>query len=208
MVQLYSGHVGCGTSIVLDNMHRDRKRVFVDLRKWDLPVIDGQFEVDEFDCAHAVYLVSAATDGEHYGSIRLLPTTQPHLLGSVFPYLCNGPSPVEANIWEITRGCISPRLRASQRLRERNRLTAAAVQFALLNGIARFVCIADSAWLSQISMLGWTCEPLGEPWTIAGVTTGALEIRISEETIDQLKIAGNFEPVSLKPGCAGAQRAA
>lgn len=208
MVQLYSGHTIRGSSVVLDNMHRDRKRVFVDMRGWDVPVIDGQFEVDEFDSEHAVYLVSASAEGEHYGSIRLLPTTQPHLLGSVFPYLCNGPSPVGADIWEITRGCISPRLRAAQRLRERNRLTTAAVQFAVLSGITRFVCVADSGWLAQILSLGWTCEPLGEPRSIGGANTGALEIEISTQTIEQLRAAGNFEPVTLKLAGSVAQLAA
>jgi hypothetical protein len=35
MVQVHTGRAAPGTSIVRDNMHRDRKRVFVDMRKWD-----------------------------------------------------------------------------------------------------------------------------------------------------------------------------
>jgi N-acyl-L-homoserine lactone synthetase len=198
MVQLYEGSAGPGRSIILDNMHRDRKRVFVDLRKWTVPVVDGQYEIDQFDGAHAVYLVSAAADGAHRGSIRLLPTQRPHILGALFPHLCDGPCPAGPDVWEITRGCISPRLRPAERLRERNRLTTAAVEFALLNGISRFVCVADSSWLTQILTLGWTCEPLGEPRSIAGCTTGALQIRISGRTIDLLRRAGTYEAVSLK----------
>lgn len=204
MVQFYTGHAGPGASVILDNMHRDRKRVFVDLRRWDVPVIDGQFEIDQFDCDHAVYLVSASEDGEHRGSIRLLPTQRPHILGSLFPDLCNGPSPVGEHVWEITRGCISPRLRAAERLRERNMLTTAAVLFARMNAITRFVCVADSSWLSQILSLGWICEPLGEPRTIAGSTTGALQIHISEETLPLLQRAGTYEAVTLKLGGAAA----
>lgn len=204
MVQVHAGRATPGTSLVLDNMHRDRKRVFVDMRKWDVPVVDGQFEVDEFDGIHAVYLVHASEDGEHLGSIRLLPTTAPHILGSIFPFLCSGPSPVGAGIWEITRGCISPRLRANERLRVRNRLTSAAVHFALSNDITRFVCVADSGWLTQILSLGWICEPLGEPHTIAGATTGALQIEISKQTIEELRRAGNHEPVVLKLAGASA----
>lgn len=204
MVQFYTGHAGPGTSVILDNMHRDRKRVFVDLRRWDVPVIDGQYEIDQFDGDHAVYLVSASEDGDHRGSIRLLPTQRPHILGSLFPDLCDGPSPVGAHVWEITRGCISPRLRAAERLRERNRLTTAAVLFAQMNGITRFVCVADSSWLTQILSLGWICEPLGEPRTIAGSTTGALQIHVTDETIALLRRAGSYEPVTLKLGGAAA----
>ena len=203
MVQLYTGSAEPGRSIILDNMHRDRKRVFVDLRKWDVPVVDGQFEIDQFDGPHAVYLVSASGDGEHRASIRLLPTERPHILGSLFPDLCDGPCPRGPNVWEITRGCVSPRLRPAERSRERNRLTTAAVQFALLNDIDRFICVADSGWLSQILSLGWTCEPLGRPRLIAGATTGALQIQISGRTLELLHRAGNFEEVSLKL-CIGA----
>ncbi|MBO9582056.1 MAG: autoinducer synthase [Sphingobium sp.] len=208
MIQFYTGHARPGTSIIFDSMHRDRKRVFVDLRKWDVPVVDGQYEIDQFDGDHAVYLVSASDEGEHRGSIRLLPTLQPHILGSLFPDLCEGPSPVGAQIWEITRGCISPRLPAAERRRERNRLTSAAVEFALLNGISRFVCVADSSWLSQILALGWICEPLGEPRTISGATTGALQIHVSEQTIALLRAAGTYEPANLTLGTADASRPA
>jgi acyl-homoserine lactone synthase len=204
MVQFYTGHVGLGASVILDNMHRDRKRVFVDLRRWDVPVIDGQYEIDQFDSEQAVYLVSASDDGEHLGSIRLLPTQCPHILGSLFPDLCDGPSPVGEHVWEITRGCISPRLRPAQRLCERNRLTSAAVHFAQMNGITRFVCVADSSWLSQILALGWICEPLGEPRNIAGSTTGALQIHISADTIPLLQRAGTYEAVTLSLGGAAA----
>jgi len=197
MVQAYAGHARPGTSIIFDTMHRDRKRVFVDLRKWNVPVVDDQYEIDQFDGDHAIYLVSASDGGEHRGSIRLLPTQQPHILGTLFPDLCDGPCPSGAHVWEITRGCISPRLPASERRRERNRLTTAAVQFARLNGITQFVCVADSGWLTQILTLGWMCKPLGAPRTIAGATTGALAIEISDETLALLRNAGTFEAVSL-----------
>lgn len=200
MIQYFPGHRGPGASAALDNMHRDRKRVFVDMRRWEVPVIDGQFEVDQFDSDHAVYLISAGDDGAHFGSIRLLPTDRPHILGSLFPHLCDGPNPTGPEIWEITRGCLSPRLRAAERVRVRNRLTTAAVQYALLNGISRFVCVADSGWLSQILSLGWDCEPLGEPQLVAGATTGALQIRISARTIEQLRDAGSYAPVRLQLG--------
>src|SRR4051812_27780219 len=121
--------------VIAANMHRDRKLVFIDLLKWDVPVIAGEFEVDEFDHSGAVYLISAEADGEHRGSIRLLPTTRPHILGSLFPELCDGAVPAGHNVYEITRGCLSPRLRATERLRVRNQLTTAAVEFALFNGV-------------------------------------------------------------------------
>lgn len=184
--------------LIAANMHRDRKRVFVDLLKWDVPVIDGQYEVDQFDHAGAVYLIVAEEDGTHRGSIRLLPTNRPHILGSLFPELCEGPPPSGSNVYEITRGCLSPRLRAAERLRVRNQLTTAAVEFALFNGIDTFTCVAEGGWYSQILSLGWICEPLGLPRILDGTMTGALKIGVTRDTPRLLLEAGTYNHSTLE----------
>ena len=50
-----SGCAGPSEDRALRTMFEDRKSVFVDLLKWDVPVIDGRFEVDEFDDEQATY---------------------------------------------------------------------------------------------------------------------------------------------------------
>lgn len=197
MIQIFTGHPGLGVSRTIDDMHRHRKRVFVDLLKWDVPIVDGVFELDQFDGAQAIYLVEAGGHGEHLGSFRLLPTDRPHLLGSVFPQLCDGSVPTGSAIFEITRGCLSPELRAADRLRLRNRLTSAAVDYALQRGLSHFTCVADSGWLKQIGTLGWHCRPLGEPRRIAGVMTGALEIALSTRTVELMRATGIYTEVAL-----------
>ena len=49
-----------------------RKRVFVDLLKWGVPVLDGTWELDQFDNEEAIYIVIADAGGRHLGSARLL----------------------------------------------------------------------------------------------------------------------------------------
>jgi acyl-homoserine lactone synthase len=181
-------------------MHRDRKRVFVDLLHWDVPVVDDAFEVDAFDTEHAVYLVATDTTGIHLGSFRLLPSERPHLLGSVFPHLCDDAVPSGSGIWEITRGCLSPALRATERLRTRNQLATAAVHYALVHGITCYTCVADSGWLAQIPALGWETRPLGAPRRIAGVLTGALEMRITSATPERFRAAGTYAAAELVEG--------
>lgn len=198
MIQIFRGASAFGTHPALDAMHRDRKRVFVDLLKWDVPVRDGQYEVDQFDTDRAVYLVCADEDGGHRGSIRLLPTDGEHILGSVFPELCEGGVPRSSTIYEISRGCVSPRLRASERLLVRNALTTAAVEYALLHDIDAFTCIADSGWLSQVLALGWDCWPLGLPQKIGRVLTGALRINIRADTLQRLRDAGTYQSSPLQ----------
>ena len=138
-------------------------------------------------------------EGYHLGSFRLLPSTGPHVLGSIFPDLCKGSVPNGPTVLEISRGCLSPRMRAAERLRTRNELISSAVLFALLHGVRAFTCVAGSGWLTQILALGWDCEMLGEPRAINGVSTGAVRIPISPHTIGQLRMAGTYTDTNLVP---------
>jgi hypothetical protein len=87
----------------LRTMFEDRKSVFVDLLKWDVPVLADCFELDEFDDPHATYLIIADEDGDHLGSARLLPTSRPHILSTLFMDLCAAPPPRGGDVFEITR---------------------------------------------------------------------------------------------------------
>ena len=89
---------------VLRAMFAARKHVFVDLLKWDVPVVDDRYEIDQFDDEHAFYLVITDGTGRHLGSARLLETTRPHILDSLFPDLCDGAAPKGRDVREITRG--------------------------------------------------------------------------------------------------------
>lgn len=57
---------------LLQSMFADRKRLFVDLFGWDVPVVDGNYEIDQFDNVHTVYLIASDENGGHAASIRLL----------------------------------------------------------------------------------------------------------------------------------------
>ena len=87
-------------------------------------------------------------------------------------------------------------------------VTTAVVEFALLRGIDRFTCIADSGWLSQILSLGWDCRPLGLPRDIAGLNTGALVIEIDSDTPDKLRTAGTYVPMRIVHANADGRAAA
>jgi len=175
---------------VLRGMFAARKAVFVDLLKWDVPVLDGRFEVDQFDDQHAQYLVLGDTDGRHLGSARLLPTLRPHLLGDVYPQLCDAPVPSGPAIFEITRFCLDRRLRAAERRQVRDTLVTALAQYALANHITSYSAIADLAWLQQILAFGWRCRPLGLPVMSDGKMLGALLIEIDSNTPRLLAEAG------------------
>lgn len=179
--------VECGTTGRFENrslsaMFEDRKSVFVDLLKWDLPILDGRFEIDEFDDEHATYVIVADDDGDHLGSARILPTIRRHILGSLFPELCAAPPPKGPGIFEITRFCLSRRQSSESRRRTRNRLVSALVAHALERGIRTYTGVAELCWLQQILAFGWSCRPLGLPVRLDCGLLGALAIEISPDT--------------------------
>jgi N-acyl-L-homoserine lactone synthetase len=163
-------------------MFEDRKSVFVDLLKWDLPVLDGRFELDEFDDSDATYLIVADEDGDHLGSARLLPTTRRHILGDLFAGLCAARPPTGPGIFEITRFCLSRRQSAASRRLTRNRLVSALAWHALETGIHTYTGVAEIAWLQQILAFGWDCRPLGAPQRLECGMVGALAIEVRSDT--------------------------
>jgi acyl-homoserine lactone synthase len=182
----------CGDR-TLRSMFEDRKSVFVDLLKWDVSVLDGRFEFDEFDDRHATYLIIADEEGDHLGSARLLPTTRPHILGSLFAGLCAAPPPTAPDVFEITRFCLSRRQNAASRRLTRNRLVSALAWHALENGIRTYTGIAELAWLQQILAFGWDCRPLGIPARLECGMIGALAIEIRSDTPSLLAANGIWD---------------
>lgn len=172
----------CLEDQALAGMFEARKQVFVDLLKWDLPVLDGRFEIDQFDDRHACYLIVADTDGVHLGSARILSSERQHILGGLYPDLCNSGVPAGAGIAEITRFCLDRNQNAAERRHTRNRLVSAIVRHAIVNDIHLYTGVAEYGWLQQILAFGWKCRPLGPPRRFAGAMLGALAIEIGEDT--------------------------
>jgi acyl homoserine lactone synthase len=172
-------------------MFAARKQVFVDLLGWDVPVVAGRYEIDQFDGDDAIYLI-AAEGGEHLGSLRLLPTNAPHILGDLFPQLCDGGVPRGAAVYEITRLCLPPRLGAAGRLRIRNRLISAMVDHALPSGIATLTGVVASDFRNQVMAMGWACAPLGRARRVDGAWLGAFRIDLDPGTPERLAATGIY----------------
>jgi N-acyl-L-homoserine lactone synthetase len=175
---------------VMRAMFEARKRVFVDLLGWDLPILADRFEIDRYDDGHARYLILTDADRRHLASARLLPTTRPHILGELFPELCDDPPPIGHDTWEITRFCLDRGLRAVERRHWRDALVMALTHYALEHGITAYTGVAERDWLDQILRFGWRARPLGQLRAIDGMTLGALRIEIGPETLALLAAGG------------------
>lgn len=194
-----AGFHGTSSDRALETMFEDRKRIFVDLLKWQLPVLDGRFEVDQFDDEHATYIIIADEAGDHLGSARLLPASRPNILGTLFAGLCAAPPPAGPAVAEITRFCLSRRCDTARRRRTRNQLISALAWHALETGLRTYTGVAELAWLQQILAFGWDCRPLGPPAQLQCGLVGALAIEIRPETPGLLAANGIWDLACL-PG--------
>ena len=166
-------------------MHHDRKRVFVDTLGWQLPSRDSWLEVDEFDNEYAVYLI-ARTAGtvRHQGSVRLLPSTRPHVLASLFPFLCADSVPVGEECWEISRLVAAPGETGGTAVVKVHRMLALALlEFADLNDITNYSLVTEAHRVPALLSVGWDVRPLGLPTVCMGENLQALQIVIHEDSL-------------------------
>lgn len=177
---------------LLGSMFSDRKQLFVDFLGWDLMVVEGRYEIDTFDGPDAVYIVIADQAGGHEASLRLLPTTLPHMLDSLFPALCPLGVPTGARTWESTRLCLPRRHGAARRRVLRNILISAMVDFAIARGIAAFTGILPEAFRKEVLSMGWRGEPLGPLARIDRASVGAFLVHIDPDTPLRLGWSGTY----------------
>jgi N-acyl-L-homoserine lactone synthetase len=196
-ILIQNGGSGPASDRTLRAMFEDRKSVFVDLLKWNLPVLGDRFELDQFDDEHATYIVIADHEGDHLGSARLLPTTRPHILADLFRMLCADAPPAGPQVFEITRFCLSRRHGAARRRRTRNQLVSALASHALGTGITTYTGVAELAWLQQILAFGWDCRPLGVPRRHESGMIGALAIEIRSNTPGLLAANGIWDSAEM-----------
>lgn len=169
-------------------MHSHRKRVFVDTLGWQIGPRESWLEVDQFDDEFAVYIIAVDEDERHLGSVRLLPTTRPHMLGTVFADLCPGGAPMGPDIWEVSRFLATPEGSGGSNILKVHRLLAVAlVEFAEANGIARYSLVAESRRMPALLSVGWTVFPLCLPVERDGELIEAAEIVLDADSISRVR---------------------
>ncbi len=96
----------------LDQMFKQRANVFKEKLGWDVYVDKLGREHDRYDGLNPIYLLWIdETSGKVLGSLRLMPTTGPTLLGDVFhDTLPDGFEFESPRVWECTRFCVDESL--------------------------------------------------------------------------------------------------
>ena len=188
MAELLEGKYAHLHPTKLNAFYRLRHDVFVDERGWeDLRKPDGR-EIDQFDTASAVH-IGAFRDDTAVGYQRLLPTTEPHLLTDVYPWLCErGCIPRGLHIVEWGRTCVAREYRRGGRPNPiAAELFLAFMEYCLPRGIAQCTGEGNPSYISRFSRLGFEIEPLGLPQHIDDGPVIAVLMSFDESTLEKTR---------------------
>ncbi len=131
---------------LFEEMFRQRKKIFIDEKKWDIKAVDGEFEIDEFDRDDTAYVCSLLPDGSLGGSVRLLSTLTDHMASGPFKSLFPELTVRSPTIWEATRFAVpdDPRIQPNGVSRAACEVMLGACLFGLEHGVSQLIAIYEA----------------------------------------------------------------
>ncbi|AIY41827.1 Autoinducer synthesis protein SolI [Collimonas arenae] len=163
-----------------------RHKVFVETLGWNLDTKEG-IELDQFDHAGTIYVVALDEDCEVIGCGRLLPTSQPYLLGEVFPQLLKGATPpCTPDIWELSRFAAMDFNKKSDTVLDQVsssiavKLLQAAIACAARLGAKRLVTVSPIGMERWLRRGGFVTQRMAPPMTIDGHALFACLIEVQK----------------------------
>lgn len=165
-----------------------RHEVFVEEKQWlDLEKPD-KLEIDQFDNEHALHML-AFKDDELVGYQRMLPTTQPYLLNSVYPQLCELTLPNDPQIWEWTRFAVKKphRVRGRKLSPIANKLLSAIVEWGLKENVSSIIIEMNPLWLLRLAQLHFRVTALGITHVLEGEDVLAVKASFDHRTLLRLE---------------------
>jgi N-acyl-L-homoserine lactone synthetase len=118
--------------------HRLRYRMFVERQKWNVPSY-RQIEYDEFDTPAATYIVTVDEQHRALGTARLIPTTRPYMIESLWPNMVNTGLPRSDSIWEASRFGCDRDLDSASRHQVVAHLILGCQEFGIANRISQYI---------------------------------------------------------------------
>lgn len=197
---------------LVQEMYRQRARVFKDRMGWDVEVRDGM-EIDKFDEENPLYLISVDEgSGRLRGSLRLLPTTGPNMLRDVFPQLLPSDQIIESPlVWESSRFSMdvdamvpTQGYRVSYVTCE---LIAGIVELSRDAGISHIVSVFDAAMYRVLKAAGAGPDLIGGGFKIGVCKTYAGLFEMSEEFLTAVRSAGGIRGSVFEPSTRPARAA-
>ncbi|MBV9512055.1 MAG: hypothetical protein JO303_17410 [Caulobacteraceae bacterium] len=181
-------------------MHRMRKATFIDRKGWaNLKASANGGEYDEGDDERAIYLMCLTENGKVERSMRLRPTDDWSVLGSIFPHFV-GPDeePItNPDVWEMTRYCSSGASNEDETFRRQGEFQLAFIEKAVQCGIRRVVAISDLSLVARNMRSGAPIRIIGLPWRYDEGEAVAVEAAPTAELVEELKERLNIRGTAL-----------
>lgn len=194
----------------IDQMFQRRYDTFVVRRRWANLAHQNGRERDQFDTPKAVYLLSITDDGVVDGGLRLIRTTEPHLLSEVFAHTVSGPVPRGPAIFEMTRYfTVQDRSRARRHRVVAGELLCGMLEYVQSQGGDWITTLLDTFYVPRMCHNGWEQEFIGPATPYAEGTTVAAKIAVSHANLQASRAAHGVEgPVLRALVAPGMSRAA
>ncbi|KVT93334.1 acyl-homoserine-lactone synthase [Burkholderia ubonensis] len=170
---------------------RYRRRVFVEQLGWALPSANEICERDQFDRDDTVYVFARNGNGEMCGCARLLPTTSPYLLNTLFAdLLAEGVTPPQsAAVWELSRFAATGEAGSAEAAAWAVRpMLAAVVECAAQLGARQLIGVTFASMERLFRRIGVHAHRAGPPKMTDGRMVVACWIDIDPQTFAALGI--------------------
>jgi acyl homoserine lactone synthase len=204
MILLVNGSERDQHRVLVNEMYRQRARVFKERLGWDVEVNDGM-EIDRFDEENPLYLISVDdVTGQLRGSVRLLPTTGPNMLRNVFPELLPDGLVIEsATIWEASRFAMDPDAAVPLPGRHLSYVTgellAGLVEIGLMVGVTEIASVIDARMVRVLRLAGYPAELISPPRRIGVCITYAGLSEVNEAALERIRSACGIKGSVLQP---------
>ena len=184
--------------------HRLRHRIFVERQEWDVPTCNG-LEYDQFDTPAAKYILWLDGRNRARGVVRLIPTTRPYMVKTLWPQLLSDAPIEDPTVWEATRfGCdrdLSPDLRR-QVIAE---LICACQEFGTAMGLRAYLGVMPLAIFKRvIEASGCPVRRLGAAIRVGCHSLAAASIEVSPAVLETVRARSGLAGTDLHKNWASA----
>ncbi len=169
-------------AVLLDQMHRLRRRVFVDRLGWELEAAGGR-EIDRFDLGECQHLLALDPRGRVLASVRLTPSTEPNVTCDVLQARFGVEAPRRDGLVELSRECVDPDLTPEERGVALADLRASVLELFVREGWNEAVGVVYEPVVQKWIRTGAHVRPLAGPCRWPGDTADAYLIQWTVDTL-------------------------
>lgn len=173
------------------NILRARRESFIVRNRWNLPETMGM-EFDQYDTPVSRWVAVHSDAGQVLAGVRLTPTTarcgiysymirdaQRGLLDSIPADLLYAEAPIDAAVWEVTRGFVAADIPAEIRHKVRMRLVLQMLKAARDEGIRTMLALLPVNWDRWAARCRLEMKAAGREMDMGGILYQAVWIDFS-----------------------------